>query len=116
MVVRGVNSDYQDRHPGSADVGLIIEVADSSLPVEHNKQSTYAAAGIPCYWIVDLVHRQLECHWVPTATQGEEPAAYDRHEIIGAAESLRLVLDGNQVGTINVADILPKSDSRAVGQ
>lgn len=110
-IVRGANSDYQDRHPGAADVGLIIEVADSSLAVDHSKQSIYAAEGIPRSWIVDLVHRQVECHSAPTTERAGKPAAYDRSEIIGAAGLLPLILDENQVGTINVADILPKTDA-----
>jgi Uma2 family endonuclease len=39
---------------------LVIEVADSSLQYDLTvKTELYARAGIPEYWVVDLVHRRL---------------------------------------------------------
>ena len=31
VVVRGTDDDYRDRHPGPADVALVVEVSDSTL-------------------------------------------------------------------------------------
>lgn len=40
---------------------LVVEVADSSLPRDlGEKVSLYAQAGVPEYWVVDLVGRRLE--------------------------------------------------------
>src|SRR5580704_11900392 len=45
---------YLDEHPSRAH--LLIEVADSSLQDDRRiKGPLYAAAGVPEYWIVDLV-------------------------------------------------------------
>ena len=66
-VVRGDDDLYEDRHPGPGDVALIIEVAESSLLRDRGeKREIYARAGIPAYWIINLVDRQLESHSSPT--------------------------------------------------
>src|SRR5262245_54256628 len=51
-IVRGNARTYLTRHPTPADVGIIIEVADSSLlRDQRDKTRIYARGGIPCYWI-----------------------------------------------------------------
>jgi hypothetical protein len=58
--------DYSDAHPGRAL--LLIEIADSSLNKDRRiKARSYAAAGVPDYWIVNLVDRIIEVHRGPTA-------------------------------------------------
>ncbi|MEM8638042.1 MAG: Uma2 family endonuclease [Cyanobacteria bacterium P01_G01_bin.54] len=53
---------YTSRHPGPADVFWVVEVSQSSRQKDLSlKQQIYAQAGIPEYWLVDLVARQL---WV----------------------------------------------------
>jgi Uma2 family endonuclease len=48
-----------DRHPDVA--WLVVEVADASLRVDRKvKRAIYAAASVPEYWIVDVVHRRVE--------------------------------------------------------
>lgn len=65
-VIRGRIEDYFDRKPGPGDVALVIEVADSSLSFDRDdKKKRYALAGIEHYWVVDLVHRQIECYSGP---------------------------------------------------
>src|SRR5438034_526801 len=54
VVVRGSPGDYRDRHPTGADIGLVIEVAESSVSRDRRKAKIYARAGIPHYWIVNL--------------------------------------------------------------
>ena len=45
--VRGTEEDYADRHPGPADLPLVIEVADSSLGTDRStKPRLYATAGV----------------------------------------------------------------------
>ena len=63
-VVRGRPGDYRDAHP--ALPALIVEVAESSLGFDRtNKSSLYARAGVPEYWIVNLVDGALEVHRDP---------------------------------------------------
>lgn len=53
-VVRGTARDYGDAHP-SRPV-LVVEVADSSRTLDRrHKASRYARAGVPDFWIVDIV-------------------------------------------------------------
>ena len=50
-------------HPETAV--LVIEVSDSSLRLDRRKAGIYAAAGVPEYWIVNLVDGQVEVHRNP---------------------------------------------------
>lgn len=57
---------YQERLPDGKDVLLLIEVSDSTL--EHDrttKQGVYARAGIPEYWIANLIENVLEVYRQP---------------------------------------------------
>ena len=66
IVVRGRLEDYLTRHPGPADLALVIEVADSSLDRDRGiKLRSYARAGISVYWIVNLIDRQIEVFSAP---------------------------------------------------
>ena len=55
-VVRGLPHQYRTQHPSAADAALFIEVADSSLDHDRNvKGLIYANAGVPIYWVVNVV-------------------------------------------------------------
>jgi Uma2 family endonuclease len=59
---------YAGAHPEPPDVRLLIEVADSSLRYDRlTKVPLYARAGINEVWVVDVDHRRVEIHLVPTA-------------------------------------------------
>jgi Uma2 family endonuclease len=46
---------YADSHPTPAEILLLVEVSDSTLAFDRErKAATYARAGVPEYWIVDL--------------------------------------------------------------
>ncbi len=63
-VVEGGPRDYRDAHPTTAL--LTIEVSDTSLAFDRStKQATYARNGIPEYWIVNLIDRQVEVYRQP---------------------------------------------------
>jgi Uma2 family endonuclease len=62
-VVQGELRDYQDAHPSKAI--LVVEVADSSLLHDRKKASLYARAGIPEYWLENLVDWCLEIYREP---------------------------------------------------
>jgi len=56
MVVRGDTRQYRERHPGVDDVVLIVEIADTTIERDRGvKKAVYARAGIPVYWIVNLL-------------------------------------------------------------
>src|SRR3954451_20854888 len=50
-IVRGDETVYVARHPGPADIGLVVEVSEPTLPGDRDdKGRIYASAGIPTYW------------------------------------------------------------------
>lgn len=105
-VVRGTARDYRERHPGPADIALVIEVADSSLPRDRGlKARVYARAGLPVYWIVNLIDRTVEIHTEPAA-DAPRPA-YGRVATVGPDGTIPLVLDGLEVARIAARDLLP---------
>ena len=56
VLVRRPWRGYPASHPGSADIILLIEVADSSRDMDLGaKRELYARAGIREFWIVDLI-------------------------------------------------------------
>lgn len=59
---------YEGALPTAADALLVIEVADSSLTDDlTDKARDYAASGVPEYWVVDLVSREVVVHTDPRA-------------------------------------------------
>jgi Uma2 family endonuclease len=101
-VVRGTILDYSQRTPEPADVGLVIEIADTSL-AEDRRYATdlYGPARIPVYWIVNLLHRQVEVYTDP------RPRGYRSTEVFKEGQSVPVVIGGREVGRIAVTDILP---------
>ena len=105
-VVRGTLRDYPKRHPTPADVALLVEVSDSSLPGdEDNKQRTYAAAAIAAYWIVNLPGRCVDVYSQPTGPV--EHPTYADHQTYGPDAAVPVVLDGVEVGRVAVREVLP---------
>jgi Uma2 family endonuclease len=66
-IVRGNRRSYLARHPGPTDVGLVIEVANSSLlRDQRDKTRIYARAAIAWYWIINLVDQRVEVYSQPS--------------------------------------------------
>jgi Uma2 family endonuclease len=105
-VVRGDERSYLSRHPGAADVGLAVEVADTSLQRDRDdKGRIYAQVGIPTYWIINLVAHQVEVYTQPSGPTGAP--SYAQRQDFALGSSVALVLDGAVVASIPVADLLP---------
>jgi Uma2 family endonuclease len=105
-VVRGDENDYLARHPGPADVGLAIEVADATLAGDRvDKGRIYARAGIACYWIINLVDRQVEVYTAPSGSVATP--AYAQRQDFPAGDDVTLTLDGAAAASIAVRDLLP---------
>ena len=85
--------------PGVSDIHLIVEIAKSSLDYDRTtKRELYSAAGIPEYWIVNLVDRQLE-RFLP---DGE--GKYPKDGVV-YGEGARF--EHALVGEIVVAEVMP---------
>ncbi len=60
--------DYEEHHPTSSDVYLLIEVSDRTLKFDQDVKATaYARAGISEYWVLDVNARKLHVYRVPGA-------------------------------------------------
>lgn len=91
--------DYMDGHPSKAF--LVIEVADSSLPDDRIKRGLYAKAGVPEYWIVNLVDEVVERY---TQLEAGEYRRSSRH-----APGERLAVPSFPDVEVAVGDIIPPS-------
>jgi Uma2 family endonuclease len=100
-VLRGRDRDFATRHPSSSDAALVIEVADSSLPLDRTFADELASEGVPVYWIVNLPESSVEVHTEPAA------GAYREKRTYGRDARVPVVLDGREIGLIAVAEILP---------
>ena len=100
-VVRGRSRDYIEQ-PDAGDVPLIVEVSDKTLAFDRtDKLGSYAGGGIPVYWIVNLVDRQVEVYSNPA------PIGYHSSQVFTPGQEVPVVIDGFEVGRIPVSDILP---------
>jgi Uma2 family endonuclease len=105
-VIQGDFNNYTDHHPGPSDSALIVEIADSSLRRDRGrKKRIYSRASVPVYWIVNLVDRQIEVYTDPTGP-GETPD-YRHHDDFRPGTSVPVVIDGKEVGRLDVAKLLP---------
>jgi Uma2 family endonuclease len=76
---------YKMEHPKVAY--LVIEVADSSLAHDRNvKAPVYAAAGVPEYWIVNLIDGVIEVSTHPKAGAYTKTQLYRRGTSITPSE------------------------------
>ncbi len=74
---------YATRRPLASDVHLLIEVSDSTLPIDRKiKLPIYARAGIAEYWIVNLRDNVVEIYAKP------EGSVYSESRIIRGGESV----------------------------
>ncbi len=89
----------EDRYPEPRDLGLIVEIALTSLPNDlGKKREDYARAKIPAYWVADIAGRRVFAHSEPRVVDGR--AEYATIEVVGPGTSLNLVLDGAKIAQI----------------
>jgi Uma2 family endonuclease len=103
-IVRGPASRYERRHPGPADVALVVEVADTFLQEDRERKGRiYARARIPVYWIINLPDEQVEVYTRPRA--GKTAAYRDRHDY-ARGKVFPLVIEGRQIAEVAVDALL----------
>ncbi|MCG8584572.1 MAG: Uma2 family endonuclease [Pirellulales bacterium] len=102
-VVRGAARDYPNHHPSPRDTTVVVEVADSSLKRDRDKARIYARAGIPVYWIVNLVDNRIEVYTEPV----DGGAEYKQTATFERGASVPLVIDGQAIAEVAVDEILP---------
>jgi Uma2 family endonuclease len=106
-VVPGGPLDYVDDHP--ARPALVVEVAETSLYYDRaHKGSAYARAGLPDYWIVNLVDWRIEVYRRPARDRSAELAwRYLDVELFAPGD--RVVPLARPDVAVTVSELLPEA-------
>jgi Uma2 family endonuclease len=105
-VVRGPRGRYLKSHPRTPEIGLLIEVSDTTLDHDRNdKAPIYARARIPTYWIINLVESRVEVYREPSGPDSS-PCFHDLR-FYGKDDSIPVVLDDKEIGQIEVGKLFP---------
>lgn len=105
-VIRGEILDYLQRHPHPHEIALVVEVAEATVRRDRGtKKRIYARAGIPVYWLVNLVNQTVVVYTEPDSAAS--PPDYRRHKIYCPGEQIPVVVDGTVIGQLAVDEILP---------
>ena len=97
---------YFDRHPTASELAVVIEIADSSLQQDRDmKQRIYASAGIPTYWIVNVVEQQIECFTQPT----QDSSRYQDRQVLQRGDSISLALQPGETVSFALAELFPNA-------
>jgi Uma2 family endonuclease len=79
-VVRGPATRYRDHHPAPGEIALVVEISVTTLGEDRVvKGRLYARAGIPSYWIINLVDSIVEVYLNPDST-GSMPCYRQRRD------------------------------------
>jgi Uma2 family endonuclease len=99
-VVRGPLTRYVRHHPHSGDIGMLVEVADSSLDTDRSEKGPiYAAANVPYYWLVNVQRQIVEVYSEPLEGQ------YRSYAEFAKGEEIPLILDGQRIAVLPVAEL-----------
>jgi hypothetical protein len=105
VIARGTARSFFRAHPGPKEIGLVVEISDSTLVVDQGlKRTNYARNRLPVYWIVNLVEMHVEVYTDP---KGGRSPGYRRRQDYGPGEAVPLVLDGRTVARLPVRELLP---------
>jgi Uma2 family endonuclease len=104
-VVRGDAGRYETAYPGPADIGLLVEVADTSLLRDRlDKARIYARSGVAAYWVVNLPDRRVEAFSQPPGPTTAPAYAVSRSFQPG--DDVPIELDGAVAATVPVAELI----------
>lgn len=104
VVARGPGQRYFTSHPEPKDIGLVVEVSDTTLHEDRDQKGRlFARARIPVYWIINLPESKVEVYTEPRA--GKRPA-YRQRKDYTVPHPLPLVLDGRMVARIDLYELL----------
>lgn len=104
-IIRGTRQQYRGRLVSAADIALVIEVANTSLDYDSTvKRQLYARNGIPQYWVVNTIESVIDVY-----TYANEFGDYQHLCTYTRSQQIPLVLDGQEIATFAVADIIPEA-------
>ncbi|MBI1832006.1 MAG: Uma2 family endonuclease, partial [Planctomycetes bacterium] len=96
---------YLKQHPVQKDIGMLVEVADSSLLQDRrDKAPIYAAGRIPWFWTVNVADKIVEVYSDPKG--GGSPVYRKRHDY-KMGDKVPVVLNGKTMGNVEVSKLFP---------
>ena len=96
---------YLRQHPQPKDIGMLVEIADSTLLQDRrDKAPIYAGGRIPWYWIVNVADRTVEVYSDPKGGASPEYRKREDHDI---GDKVPVVLHGKTVRHIEVGRLFP---------
>jgi Uma2 family endonuclease len=109
-VVRSELEFDASRDVTPADCCLIVEVADANSRARSERRPIAAKAGIPVFWVVS-VENEDNLRW-PTKVEvyndpDQSSGLYRSRLDFESDGQVPVVIDGQEIGTIAVADLLP---------
>jgi hypothetical protein len=103
-IARGGEETYDARHPKPSDIGVLIEIGDSSVLLDRRyKGGLYAQARIAEFWLINLVRRILEVCTKPRNGKYQKKVEYTE------TQKVPLILDGAKIAEIPVSELMPKA-------
>jgi Uma2 family endonuclease len=107
-IIRGEPMMYyrRDSVPTMKEAGLVIEIGGTSRSENLNESlQTYARAGLPVYWVVNLVENRVEVYSDPNIGT-DDAAGYGTREAFGPGTEIPLVLDGQEAARVPASQLL----------
>lgn len=106
VIVRGEIGTHRSRHPEASEISLLVEISRTSIVADQREKGRiYARAGIPIYWIVNLIDRQVEIYTDPHPH--DAPPTYGHCQILKPGDQAPVVVGEQVAGQIAVSDLLP---------
>lgn len=97
-VVRGEPFGFGDRHPGGAELALVVEISLTSQRLDRRKAGVYARAGVGEYWQIDVPKRCLTVFTEPDGAEYRRRATYREDDAL---------TPGGALSAVQVGDLLP---------
>ena len=109
VVLRGAPRDYDRRWSSPRSRTSASWWRSPKRPQRYRGVAlrTYASAGLPVYWIVNLVERRIEVFEGPRVDD-QGVASYERASQYEIGQDVPLVLDGHEVARVPVGDLMPE--------
>ncbi len=106
LIARNDPDEYMTRHPDPTDLGILIEVANTTLNSDRNdKAPVYALAGVAEFWIVNITQSRIEVYTQPDPQT--YPPAYRKLTVYDPGQTIPLNLDGQHLADLPVDELLP---------
>jgi len=104
VLARGEIGQYDHRHPTPKDVGVLMEVGDSTvLDDRRYKGILYAREKVPEFWLINIPARKVEVCTKPRAGKYQKKVEYTEKQTVP------LFLDGVKIADIPVSELMAKS-------